>query len=95
VDEWPVGDPLRIIQPRTTLERCGVAREFSREYEFCVPILVDAIENEFSEKFSAWPIRFFVLEEGRRLVFKAQPDHLNTYDSIPPALDGFLGKYLY
>jgi len=93
VDEWPVGDPLKIAQPICTAERCGVARAFVREYGYQIPMVVDTITNEFSETFAAWPIRFYVIEEGRKLVFKAQPDHLNTYDSIPGKLDKFLEKY--
>jgi len=94
VDEWPVGDPLKITQPICTIERCGVARAFVRDYKFQVPMVVDTIENEFSERFAAWPIRFYVVEEGRRLAFKAQPDHNNTYDSIPPMLEKFLERYV-
>jgi hypothetical protein len=28
IDEWPVGDPLKITQPLSTAERVGVARMF-------------------------------------------------------------------
>lgn len=28
IDEWPVGDPLKITQPISTAERVGVARKF-------------------------------------------------------------------
>jgi len=93
VDEWPVGDPLKISQPLCTTERIGVARAFVREYDYQVPMVVDTIKNEFSEQFAAWPIRFYVVEDGRRLVYKAQPDHNNTYDSVPRKLEDFLEKY--
>jgi len=93
IDEWPVGDPLKITQPLSLPERIGVAREFVREYSYRIPMLVDNIDNSFSEQFAAWPIRFYVLEENQ-LVFKAQPDHKNTYDSIPQMLNSFLDRYL-
>lgn len=93
IDEWPVGDPLKITQPLSTIERCGVARAFARDYDFKVPMVVDTITNEFSENFAAWPIRFYVIEKGSTLVYKAQPDHNMTYDSIPPALDRILSVY--
>jgi len=92
MDEWPVGDPLKISQPLSLAERIGVAREFVREYMYQIPLLVDLIDNNFSENFAAWPIRFYVLE-GFQLVFKAQPDHNNTYDSIPLMLSEFLKRY--
>lgn len=56
-------------------------------------MVVDTITNEFSETFAAWPIRFYLIEKGRTLVYKAQPDHKMTYDSIPPALDKILSVY--
>jgi len=91
-DEWPVGDPLKVTQPLSTLERCGVARAFAKDYNYQLPLLVDHIDNNFSETFAAWPIRFYVIE-GRKLVFKAQPDHNNTFDSVIPMLDNFLSRY--
>jgi len=92
IDEWPVGDPLKITQPLTTAERVGVARAFVQEYNFKLPMLVDTIQNPFSETFAAWPIRFFVVEDGK-IIYKAQPDHQKTYDSIPKDLGGLLEAY--
>jgi len=90
VDEWPVGDPLKVSQPLSTVERCGVARSFVKEYNYQIPVLVDLIDNNFSETWAAWPIRFYVVEDKRNLVYKAQPDEKNTYDSIPIDLERFI-----
>jgi len=96
-DEWPIGDPLKINQPVTDAERVGIARQFAEDYDLQLPVLVDLVANHFEEAYAAWPIRFYVLEEGQslgragpKLVYKAQPDHNNTYDSIIPDLEGFL-----
>lgn len=97
IDEWPVGDPLKITQPKSTIERCGVARAFVQEYQLRTPMIVDGIENEFSEEFAGWPVRFYVVEkepEGWVLKFKAQPDEKNTYDSVPKRLEGVLEEML-
>jgi len=61
-DEWPVGDPLKISQPISTIERCGVGRSFVKEYNYQLPMLIDLIDNNFSEDWAAWPIRFYVIE---------------------------------
>jgi len=95
IDEWPVGDPLKITQPRTISERCGVARAFIDEYNLKMPMVVDQIDNNFSEQYAGWPVRFYVVqrnedEQDWKLVFKGQPDHVNTYDSVPKQLDLFL-----
>lgn len=87
-DEWPVGDPLKIMQPRSTLERAAIASKFKKDYSFLLPMLVDTVDNEYEQTFSAWPIRFYIVHKST-VLFKACPDELNTYDSIPPRLDAF------
>ena len=95
IDEWPVGDPLKITQPRTDAERCGVARAFVGEYKLKMDMVVDSVNNDFSEKFAGWPVRFYVVDEkNMRLLFKARPDEKNTYDSVPRRLDSFLEELL-
>eukprot|EP01001_Neometanema_parovale_P010725 NODE_6963_length_804_cov_3.505140_g6727_i0.p1 GENE.NODE_6963_length_804_cov_3.505140_g6727_i0~~NODE_6963_length_804_cov_3.505140_g6727_i0.p1 ORF type:complete len:138 (-),score=26.27 NODE_6963_length_804_cov_3.505140_g6727_i0:198-611(-) len=102
-DEWPVGDPLHIQQPVSDAERLGIARQFQRDYKLpsSLPILVDTVQNHFCDGYTAWPIRFFVIDplvdtpftpgtcEGT-LQFKAQPDGKLTYDSVIPQLQDFL-----
>lgn len=97
VDEWPVGDPLVVTQPRTIAERCGVARAFVDEYKLRLPMVVDQIDNDFSEQYAGWPVRFYVVQRQQhddnwKLLFKAQPDDKNTYDSVPKQLDNFLAE---
>ena len=89
VDEWPIGDVLQIRQPKSTAERCGVARAFVEQYQFRVPTLIDLIDNNFSDTYAAWPIRFYVIQDGK-LTYIATPDENNTYDSIIPELNDFL-----
>lgn len=91
VDEWPVGDKLQITQPTSAAERCSIARAFAKQYELRMPMLVDTIDNSFNQTFAAWPIRFFIIHEGR-MAYIAQPDLHNTYDAILPELRGFLTR---
>jgi hypothetical protein len=53
---------------------------------------VDTVDNEYEQTFSAWPIRFYIVHGGQ-VLFKACPDELNTYDSIPPRLDRFFKEW--
>lgn len=97
IDEWPVGDPLKVTQPKTIAERCGVARAFVGEYKLKLPMVVDQMDNNFSNTFAGWPVRFYVVQRENshsewKLSFKAQPDHKNTYDSVPRQLDSFLSE---
>jgi len=92
VDEWPVGDPLKVMQPKTNTERAAIAKQFKTDYQLLLPILADTVENHFEQTYSAWPIRFYVVQENT-ILFKAHPDALNTYDSIPPALDALFSTF--
>eukprot|EP01090_Pellita_catalonica_P012362 TRINITY_DN2661_c0_g1_i1.p1 TRINITY_DN2661_c0_g1~~TRINITY_DN2661_c0_g1_i1.p1 ORF type:complete len:125 (-),score=20.05 TRINITY_DN2661_c0_g1_i1:170-544(-) len=94
VDEWPVGDPLSITQPISDAERCGVAREFVRYYKPQYEMVVDKVTNEFSRKYSAWPIRFYVIDQKGSILFKGQPDDKNTYDSVPRQLTSVFDNLL-
>jgi len=93
VDEWPVGDPLKILQPKTTAERAAIASKFKRDYRFRLPMLVDTVDNCYEQMYSAWPIRFYVAQHNK-IIFKAYPDALNTYDSIPPQLDALFRSFV-
>jgi len=93
-DEWPVGDPLKINQPTSIGERCGVARGFVQEYDLSLPLLVDTMSNEFSTSYAAWPIRFYILNSDRQILFKAQPDQKNTYDSSLPQVRKWIENWI-
>lgn len=58
-------------------------------------MVVDQIDNNFSDQYAGWPVRFYVVQKQEdnapwKLVFKGQPDDKNTYDSVPRLLDAFL-----
>jgi len=73
-NEWPAGSNLSICdQPTTTEERLVLANQLVKSEEVCMPVLVDSISNEFEETFACWPVRFYIIQNGR-IAFKAQPD---------------------
>jgi len=78
-DEWPMGDLVLIDQPKSDAVRCEVARQFVYDSGFMIPMVVDSIENQFDDSFGAWPVRFFIVQNGR-VVFKAQPNEEFGYD---------------
>jgi len=78
-DEWPVGARLSFCnQPTTVPERCELARGYVESYDMTIPVLVDNMDNNFRDKFSAWPFRFYVVNNGK-VEFKAQPDPEKSY----------------
>jgi hypothetical protein len=73
-DEWPVGRSISFCnQPKDISERCGLARKFVDTTKLELPMLVDTMGNQFESTFAAWPVRFYVIKDGK-LVFKAQPN---------------------
>jgi len=64
-------------QPKELKERCVLAKEYVKRYDFKIKMVVDNMDNEFQQKFAAWPFRFYgiVLNENDNHVlgFKAQP----------------------
>jgi len=72
-DEWPVGENISFCtQPKTLSERFDLAERLQSTNGLQVPVMVDSMSNLFAERFSAWPIRFFAVQDGK-LAWKAQP----------------------
>jgi len=81
-DEWPVGPSISFCsQPRTLEERCQLAEKFINTRLYRVPMLVDAMENNFQKAFAAWPFRFFIVKDNR-IAYKAEPSPVSLcYDA--------------
>jgi len=72
-NEWPVGKTISFCnQPETLEQRIELAKTYQSRFNSQMNIAVDQMSNAFDEMFSAWPIRFFIVQNGK-LVFKAQP----------------------
>lgn len=81
-DEWPICSarwsptkiPIKYNQTRTIEERLLVAKDFIRDFNFPIPVIIDKPEENLFEKFYApWPVRIFVIDKDYRLTYKAQP----------------------
>lgn len=73
-DEWPVGKTISCVdQPKTLEQRLENARNFQKNFNFQMPMLVDNMDNTFHSTYGSWPFRFFVIYEGK-LILKAEPD---------------------
>jgi len=73
-DEWPVGKTISFCdQPKTLNQRIDLAKTYQQKFNSQISIAVDPMTNDFDQMFSAWPIRMFIVQEGK-LVYKAQPN---------------------
>jgi len=90
-DEWPVGGTVSFCdQPKVLEERCVLARKYKEEKEMSMEMGVDLMSNGFENVFAAWPVRFYVVKEGK-LVWKAQPN-LEDYAYDPTELSKWLKR---
>jgi hypothetical protein len=64
--------PITHRQPQSTEERISVAKTFVQQTGFCVPLYVDTIANEASLRYSAWPERLYIVQDGV-VVFQGGP----------------------
>lgn len=81
-DEWPISSarwsptkqPVTYNQTRTIEERLSVAKDFIRDFDFPIPVLLDKPDENLFEKFYApWPVRIYIVDSEHRLTYKAQP----------------------
>jgi hypothetical protein len=62
---------IQIAQPKLMVERTRVAERCCAALEISMPLLVDSIENEVGEAYSAFPDRLYIIDRQGRLAFKS------------------------
>jgi len=76
-DEWQMDsnekENVCYPQPKTLRERVAIANDFVKRFHYDVPILVDDMENSANDVYAGWPERFYVVDEGGKIVFKGKP----------------------
>jgi hypothetical protein len=73
MDTSPLGLPIKYNQTHNIEQRAAVAKDFIKHNNYEFPILLDVPpQNEFDKLFAAWPLRFYVIENGR-LNFICEP----------------------
>jgi len=81
-DEWPIrssracprGSPICINQTRSVCDRSAVAQKFKEDFCLEFPIILDdPLTNSFEKLYAPWPVRIFVVDGNKKLIYKAQP----------------------
>lgn len=80
-DEWPIRDTHTTFAQHKTLEDRRVAAEFTLSQYPCLRdpayfgdnIFLDSVSNEWNTKYSSWPLRYWILQQGK-VKFKAMPE---------------------
>lgn len=66
-------DKVLISDPKTLEEREKVAREFAQQFKFSLPILVDTIDDQLNNAYSAWPDRIYIVDSAGKIAYKGGP----------------------
>ncbi len=66
--------PIKYNQTHTIEERLTVTKDFIRDFDFQIPVVIDKPEENLFEKlYASWPIRIYVIDKDYRVTYKAQP----------------------
>jgi hypothetical protein len=86
-------DKILVKDPTTIEERKQVAKDFAKQFEVSLPILVDPMEDPFESAFAAWPDRIYVLDATGKVAYKGQPGPRGfKVDEVPPVLKKLLAR---
>jgi hypothetical protein len=76
-DEWQMDSNVEqgvcYKQPKTTAQRLAIANDFCERFKYPIPMVIDSIENRANAVYAGWPERFYILDPGRRIVYKGKP----------------------
>jgi len=65
IDEWKLGDKVKIAQHKSLNDRILAANLFKDENDFHLPLVVDSMENHFDKTYAAWPERAYIIFQGK------------------------------
>jgi thiol-disulfide isomerase/thioredoxin len=76
-DVWPLAsnerDGVVYRTPLDMSERNGLANTCAKAMKIEFPMLVDDLDNNVAQAYTAWPTRFYVVDRDGRIAFKSRP----------------------
>jgi len=64
-DEWPIGAPVVAVNQHKTVEqRAKACADCLDALGAKLPTVLDSMENEFNDLYAAWPLRFYLIDNG-------------------------------
>jgi hypothetical protein len=83
-DQWPISSgrwnngrgPVIYDQPKSLEERLAVVTDFCSVFQPTIPIIVDTMSNEFERAYASWPLRLYVLHQGKMAFIAGANDWL-------------------
>lgn len=76
-DGWQVGANVReeilITQPKSLLERSGVARQMCEALKISIPTYLDGMDDKVNQAYSGWPDRLYLVGVDGKIAYKGGP----------------------
>ena len=71
----PIGSRICYVQPKCDDDRIRIADDFINATGYHIPLLIDPVSsgNPFSKVYNPWPIRFYVIDEMKKLSYIGEP----------------------
>ena len=68
-----IKDRVIFKNPRTAAERRDVATSCVRKLHINIPALIDGVDNQVEQQYTAWPDRLFVIDRTGVVRYKSEP----------------------
>lgn len=65
IEGWPIGRKFQYSQHITIEDRIKMANLFINEYQWPIPTYIDSIDNNFNNKYAAWPDRAYLIFDNQ------------------------------
>ncbi len=73
-DEWQmksnVKEDVCYPQPKTLAQRVAIAKDFTKRFQFPLPLAVDDMGNSANDAYTAWPERIYILDERGAIAYR-------------------------
>lgn len=73
-DEWQmkvnVKEDVCYPQPKTLAQRVAIASDFTKRFEFPLPLAVDDMHNSANDAYAAWPERIYIIDESANIAYR-------------------------
>jgi hypothetical protein len=72
--KWPLGLPDQVEPQKSFDERIERAQTFSKDHDIKEPfkIMIDGWDNEFANRFRAWPDKYYLVDPTYKLLAKSE-----------------------
>ena len=69
---WPIGLKNQVLPQKDFKDRIERAQKFVKEENVPFEVLIDTWENDFANKYKAWPDKYYCLDNKMNIIAKSE-----------------------